>query len=69
MPRTAGELTQKAETPEQVFYTIQQVAVMFQVSAETIRKWIKEDKLNAKKYGKNWRITRQNITDFVEASK
>lgn len=48
-------------------YTVHQVAEMFSVTTETLRKWLKEGRFpNAKKFGSRWRIPHGDIVALVE---
>lgn len=47
--------------------TLQQVAVFFQVDPQTIRRAIKSGKLKAFKLGKDWRIYREDVKDYIES--
>lgn len=42
-------------------FTVDQVAGMLDLHPKTVRRFIREGKLNARKVGGQWRITRQNI--------
>lgn len=47
---------------EQEFLTIWEVAKEANVCAETVRRWIRGDKLKAIKVGAAWLIARDNLT-------
>ena len=48
------------------FYSVQEVADMFQVTTWTVRElWIKPGKLGATKIGKQWRIPHDDLTKFA----
>ena len=48
------------------FYTVSEIAVMFQVTEWTVRElWIKSGKLKATKIGKQWRIPHEDLTAFA----
>lgn len=51
---------------EQKFYTIDQIAEILGMHHKTIRKFITEGKLRAKKVGKQWRITGHDLSLFME---
>ncbi|MBB6214288.1 excisionase family DNA binding protein [Anaerosolibacter carboniphilus] len=51
---------------ENKFYTIDQVAELLGMHHKTIRKFIKEGKLEASKVGKQWRISGHDISVFIE---
>ena len=50
--------------------TVEQVAQELQVNAKTVYQWIKEKRLKATNIGTkgkaNWRIRRQDLSDFME---
>lgn len=46
-------------------YSIEEVAKMFRVCKETVRRWIKEDRLKAIKIGKTVRITEDSINHML----
>ena len=52
---------------EQQTYTVDQVAKRLQVSAKTVRNWIRDRKLRAKKSGRAFRITESSLQEFLEA--
>lgn len=37
-------------------YTVDEVAAILQVHAQTVRRWLREGTLYGEKYGRNWRI-------------
>ena len=50
------------------WFTVTQVAAMFQLTAQTVRDWIANGELEAKKLdGRQWRISRAAINKYVEA--
>lgn len=52
---------------ESKFYTIDQVAEILDIHHKTIRKFIKEGKLKANKFGKQWRISQEDLDAFTKA--
>lgn len=46
---------------EDNFYTIEELAKILKVHPNTIRNNIKKGKINAKKYGEQWRIRKSDI--------
>lgn len=48
------------------FYSVQQVASMLSMHPKTIQRYIREGKINAKKYGKSWRISGHDLSLFTE---
>lgn len=59
------------DVPPVELFTIAQVAEMFTVTPDTVRVWLRAGRFpNARKVGgKNWRVPRQDIVDFVEEGK
>ncbi|SHO43067.1 helix-turn-helix domain-containing protein [Anaerocolumna xylanovorans] len=53
---------------EEKFYTIYQVADLLGMHHKTIRKFIAEGKLGAAKAGKQWRISDNDLSAFMENS-
>lgn len=51
---------------ENKFYTIDQVAEILGIHHKTVRKFIKEGKLNANKLGKQWRISPLDLERFTK---
>ena len=51
---------------EEKFYTIDQIAEILGMHHKTIRKFITEGKLRAKKVGKQWRISGHDLSLFME---
>ena len=52
---------------ENKFYTIDQVAEILGIHHKTVRKFIKEGKLNANKLGKQWRISPLDLKRFTKS--
>jgi excisionase family DNA binding protein len=50
------------------FYTVQEAAKALQVTAQTIRAWIKQGKLPAQRIGRPILITDENIKTFLDQS-
>lgn len=48
------------------YYTVDQIANMLSMHPKTIQRYIREDKLYAKKVGKSWRILEQDLNKFME---
>lgn len=61
-------MTEPQPALEDKYYSVKEVAQIFQVSELTVRLWINKGvngrKLAATKFGKSWRVTRAAITDF-----
>ena len=50
----------------ELYLTVDDVAVILQTSPNTIRKYLREDKLKAYKVGKNWKIKQRDLEQFIE---
>lgn len=50
------------------YYTIQELAASLKVTPQTIRAWIKQDKLKGKKVGKRILIREDKIIEFLDAN-
>ena len=48
------------------FLTVSEVAAWLRLSEKTIRKYINEKELAAYKFGKEWRIEKEEIQNFLE---
>lgn len=46
-------------------FTIEQVAELLQVSAKTVRRWIGDGKLVAHRFGRQWRISEDDLHTFI----
>lgn len=55
---TAG---QPSEDQQPLFYTAEEVARLIRVSEQTVRLWIREGKLPARRFGRNWRIPTADV--------
>ncbi|MBP9773115.1 MAG: helix-turn-helix domain-containing protein [Candidatus Peribacteraceae bacterium] len=49
------------------FYLTEEVAEMLRVSNMTVYRCIKAGKLNAHKFGKDWRISKADLEAFLKA--
>lgn len=47
-------------------YTVEQVSEMIRMHPKTIQRYIREGKINAQKVGKSWRITENDLTNFLK---
>jgi excisionase family DNA binding protein len=54
-------MTEKYHSPEEV-------AARFNLKPPAIRKWIREGKLKAIKFGRLWRISEAELQEFIKAS-
>lgn len=46
--------------------TVSQVAEMLQIHPITARKYVREGKIKAKKMGRQWRVTRSAVYDYLQ---
>lgn len=51
------------------FYTTQEVADMMQYHRDTIRRLIREGKIEAYKFGKSYKISEEQLKKFLETGK
>ena len=49
-------------------YTTEQIAAILQLDGETIRRYIKQGKLKAMKFGRVWRVTEEELQRFMDES-
>ena len=50
------------------YYTVDKIANMLSMHPKTIQRYIREDKLHAKKVGKSWRVYEQDLKAFMECT-
>jgi excisionase family DNA binding protein len=56
-----------ANSEEEAFLTPQEVSDLLQVSAQTVRRWIKDEDLPAYKVGPRvWRIRKEDLNVWLE---
>ena len=53
---------------EKPLYTTEQVAQRLQVTEFTVREWLKQGKMTGFKAGRSWRISDEDITEFLRKS-
>jgi excisionase family DNA binding protein len=56
-------------TPTPVFYTTEEIADLLKVSAKTVREMIKSKRLQAVRVGQEYRITDEQIRQYIEENK
>jgi len=56
-------------SPAPTFYTTEEVAKLLKISAKTVREMIKDKRLQAVRVGKEYRITEDQIRQYVEENK
>jgi len=59
MPIRIGQLT---------LYDLEELSEKLQVNVRSLRRWIREGKIKAKKVGVKYYITEQNLTEYFEKS-
>ena len=50
------------------FYTVQETAELLQVTAQTVRAYIRQGRLEATRIGRPLLITENNLKDFLQAT-
>ncbi len=50
------------------FMTVTEVAEQLQVAENTVRRWIREGKLEAFKVGRGYRVTKEQFNAFLQAT-
>jgi len=58
-----------ADIPAPTFYTTEEVAELFKVNVKTIREMIKSKRLQAVKFGQEYRITDEQIRQYIDENK
>ena len=51
---------------EKRVYTLDEIAALLKITKRTIYNYIKGNKLKAVKVGKYWRVTEENLNDFLK---
>jgi excisionase family DNA binding protein len=51
------------------FFTTSEVAQLLKIKESTVRKWVREDKIDAFKLGRVWRISITSLKKFVGSGK
>lgn len=51
----------------QTVYTIAETALMMKVSSDTIERLIKNGKLSATKFGAQWRISEDQLNEYIQS--
>lgn len=51
------------------FYTVQEIASILQVTPQTVRAYIKQDKIRAQRIGRPLLITESSLREFLEGNK
>lgn len=50
-----------------VFYTVEEIAEILKLDAETIRRYLVKGNLKGSKIGRSWRITEEDLKEFIES--
>ena len=50
------------------FYTVREIAELLQVTAQTVRSYIRQGRLEATRIGRPLLITENNLKDFLQAT-
>jgi excisionase family DNA binding protein len=56
-------------TPAPMFYTTEEIADLLKISAKTVREMIKSKRLQAVRVGKEYRITEDQIRQYIKDNK
>lgn len=54
---------------EEKFYTVDEIAVILKVNPMTIYRWIKTNKLISLKAGKQYRVKKEDLDNFLNNKK
>jgi len=54
------------ENSNDVVYTPEEVAEKLKVTPNTVRRWLREDDMGGFKVGQNWRVSREDLKDFIQ---
>ena len=57
---------QKMLMTNQKFYTLEEVADMLRVSVETVRRLVLSGEIEAKRVGRQYRISQENLNKYLE---
>lgn len=49
-------------------YTLTELIDLLQVTRRSLYNWIKDGKIKAFRVGREWRVTKQSLKEFMEAS-
>jgi excisionase family DNA binding protein len=64
--REAINMKSKPRSPIETFHTVAEVAEALRVSSRTVRRWIADGDLIARKYGRSVRIAESDLKAFNE---
>ena len=49
----------------ELYYTVEEVAVLAGVTPYTVRRWLREGKLKGKRFGLRWRIEKDAVLEIL----
>lgn len=49
-----------------VFYTVEEIAEILKLDAETIRRYLVKGDLKGSKIGRSWRVTQEDLEEFIK---
>ena len=53
-------------TAETKYYTLQEIADLLKVSRQSVYNWLTHKKLHATKFGKQYRVTEEELQEFLK---
>ena len=62
-------MAKAAKTPPHKFYTTEEVAAMLHLHVQTVRTLILKKRLGAIKIGIEWRVSEQDLAEFIEENR
>ena len=48
-----------------LYYTVEEVAVLAGVTPYTVRRWLREGRLKGKRFGLRWRIEKDSVSEIL----
>lgn len=58
-------MTEKQVSPENPLWSVGTVAEMLDVTQHTVRQWIEQEALPARKIRGRWRVSKSDVIDFI----
>ena len=52
-----------------IFYTVEEIAEILKLDAETIRRYLVKGDLKGAKIGRSWRVTKDELDQFINDRK
>lgn len=62
----AEEKLRPKEPKNPNYYTVEEITYFFDIHRSTVYKWIKEGTIAARRFGKTWRIPREEFDDWID---